>query len=231
MGGLKVAIVGAGRMGALLAGSIPANCRKVIISRRKGRAVSLADEVGGLAADQLSAVRGAQVIFLAVPGTAAIQVVQDMLPHVDPGTLVVNLATDLATAELAAAYPAVTFAAAKVIGHAREMGLGTPGVVVIDHVDGEAENHLRYLLEGLGPIVREREEKVSTVHAAITDAMARAEAELVAKLSELGFSADMARAAIAATGPGVLHGLTNGDGGLLPQLPRTALQAQASVSH
>lgn len=205
MSGLKVAIIGTGRLGTLVAGRIPANCRKVIISRRKGGAVHLADEVGGLAADQLTAVRGCQVVFLAVPGSAAIQVAQEVASFLDEGALLVNMATDVLTDEMAENVRRVRVAAAKIIGDAREMSLGSPGVVVVDHVDAGEEDRLRYLLAGLGSVIRDRETNVQAAHAAVAEVMTRAAADLRNRLGALGLTGDLARAAITTAGPGMLR--------------------------
>lgn len=212
-GRFKVAVVGAGQLGSLLAHRIPANCRKVVISQQKARAIQLADEVGGLASDQYSAVRGCRVVFLAVPGTAIQQVVQEVAPHLDDGALVVNMAADIMTDGLAAANPKIRFAAAKIIGHAREMSLGSPGVIVLDHVSGDDEDVLRSLLEGLGHVTVDKESKVLDAHEAVVSVMVRAEAELRRLLEAVGLDRTLAQAAITTAGPGVLRSLSEGDVG------------------
>jgi pyrroline-5-carboxylate reductase len=207
VGGYKVAIIGAGHLGTLLADRIPATCRKVIISHHKADAVALADEVGGLASDQMSAVRGCPVIFLAVPGPVAAQVLPEFAPHLDDNALVVNMAADVMTDELADTFPQVRFAAVKVIGHAREMALGSPGVIVLDHVSDEDEALLRELVDGLGPVIRDDESKVVVANAAVAEVMGKAASELRDRLSALGLDAELINAAITTTGPGVLRSL------------------------
>lgn len=200
-------------MASLLAARIPGAYRKVIISQRKAKAVALADEVGGVAADQWSAVRGCHVVFLAIPGSAMVQVLQEIAPHLDEGALAVNMATDVMTDDLAAQVPKVRLAAAKVIGHAREMALGSPGVIVLDHVSPADEDRLRPLLEGLGAVVGDREAKVMAAAAAVAEAMVKVEAELRKRLEEIGLDRSLVQAAIATTGPGVLRSLSQGDAG------------------
>jgi pyrroline-5-carboxylate reductase len=207
---IKVAIVGAGALGALLATRIPAQYRKVIISRRREQATALADEVGGVASDQLSAVRGSQVIFLALPAAELQQTLQGLVPHLEEGALVVNTEATVMTHELAAAYPRVRFATAKVIGHLRELDRGVPGVVVVDHADEAAQEQLRPLLEGLGQVITAAEERVTAVNTTVTEVIARAETELRGRLMALGLEPHLAQAVIVATGPGVLRALSQG---------------------
>lgn len=213
MGNSKVAIVGAGQLGGLLATRIPGGYRKVIISRRKAHAVSLADEVGGIASDQLSAVRGCHMVFLTVPGSAVPGLIAELTPHLEAGALLVNMATDIMTDELAATYPRLRFAAAKLLGHAQEIALGSPGVVVLDHVTGDDAERLRHALAGLGEVLHDQESKVLHAYAIVVDILTGAEGELRTRLGELGLDQGLVKAAITTTGPGVLRSLANGSAG------------------
>lgn len=210
---MKVAIMGAGRMAALLSARIPNSYRKVIINRHRARAVSLADEVGALASDQASAVRGCGVILLAIPALAVPGVVQDLLPHVEADVLVVNMATDLMTAELQGQFSALRIVAAKVVGQAREMASGSPGAVVLDHVTDAEATLLADLLSGLGAVVLGSEEQVLAANTAVAEEMARAEAALRSRLVEMGLAPELVDAAARTMAPGVLRAVTEGDYG------------------
>lgn len=232
---MKVAIVGAGRIGSLLANAIPAGSRKVIISRQRGEASHLADEVGGVASEQLSAVRGCRVVFLAVPGPAVASLVRDMVPHLAENAYVVNMAPDVSTSDLSAEFPRTRLVAAKLVGHAREMSQGIPGLVVLDQVDDDAEDLLRSLLEGLGPVVRHRESLVPEATTAIAEAMVQAHTQLTSRLTAMGIDRHMAAVAITAAGPGILRSLTEGDvgpfmQGVIDKL-RTGAPVEPRTSH
>lgn len=203
----KVAIIGAGRMATLLANRLPTTCRKVIIGKRKSRAALLADEVGGVASDQISAVRGCRVVFLALPAAAVAQVVQDASAHLEPNAIMANMALDLPTGDLTDQFPRLRVVAVKVIGHAGEMSQGAAGVVVIDRADDAEEELLRDLLDGLGTVVRGEESKVMAAGRAVVDVMSEAEATLRRRLSDLGLDRQAVAAAITTLGPGVLRSL------------------------
>lgn len=205
MGGRKVAIIGAGSLGALLAARIPTIHRKVIISERKAEAVAVADEVGGVASDQPSAVRGCQVVFLTVPAEDALRLTQEMAPHLEEDALVVNAAVEVITGELAQAFPDIHFAAAKVVGSLREMLQGSAGAVILDHVDHQSEQMLRNLLEGLGSITLEEESKALIIRETLAAVMARAESELRDRLEQAGISRDLVQAAILSAPPGMFR--------------------------
>lgn len=210
---VKVAIIGAGRMGSLLASRVPGSFRKVIISRRRQKAQALADEVGGIASDQLSAVRGCGVVLLALPGPSVGPLLADLQPHLDERALVVNMATDTDTEELAAACPNIQLAAAKVIGHAREMAHGSPGIVVLDRVNAEQEELLASILGGLGPVIQDDESKVRAANTAVAEEMVRAEQALRQRLEEVGLDSDLIRIAIKTTAPGIIRSLGDNDAG------------------
>lgn len=213
VGGSKIAIVGAGRMGSLLAGRLPRNTRKVIISRRRQSAVTVADEVGGIASDQLSAVRGCEAVFLTLPGQEIIAVLQEMLPHLDEGAVVVNMATDLLTEDLVDLFPRLRLVAAKVVGHAREIAAGSPAVVVLDRVSAELAAEFQELLHDLGHVVVDDEAKVLAVNTAVAEEMVRAEQALRRRLAGLGLDDEVIGVAIRTTGPGILRALGAGDAG------------------
>lgn len=212
-GKLKVAIVGPGRLGSLLAAAVPASYRKVIVGRQKASAQDLADELGAVASDQLSSIRGSDVVFLAVPAAAVVPVLQGLQPHTDAETLVVNMSTEVLTAELAPGFPGIRLASAKVVGQAREIAHGSPGVVILDQVDAEAEWLLRELLGGLGTVIRDNEAKVLAINTAVAEEMLRAEANLRRRLTAMGLSHELISTAIRTTGPGVLRSLAGGDAG------------------
>lgn len=194
-------------MAALVAKRLPGTCRKVIIGTRKSQAAALADEVGGVASDQISAVRGCRVVFLALPGTGLAQAIQDAEVHLEPGAIMANLAIEISTRELQSQFPRLRIVAAKVIGHASELQQGAPAVVVLDHVNDSEEALLSGLLEGLGTVMRGDESKVLATHEAVTEVIGEAGAALRRRLSDLGLSREVISAAIHTLGPGVLRSL------------------------
>ncbi len=205
----KIAIIGAGPLASILAHRIPTSARKVIIGRPKASAVALADEVGGVASDQVSAVRGCRVVFLAVPTPEVAQRVADIRPHLSADGLVVNMAADLPTADLED--DGLRVAAAKVIGHPRELELGAPGVVVLDKVEPAEADLLAGLLADMGPVVQGDERTVEAAVRAVSEVLAEARDELHRRLAAAGLPAHVVPAAIAAAGPGVLRALAIGE--------------------
>lgn len=209
----KVAIIGTGPVASILAHRIPASVRKVIIGRSKAEAARLADEVGGVASEQMSAVRGCRVVLLALDGAALPQALAEIRPHLDEGAVVVNMAADLLTDEIGVDLEGARLVAAKLIGHPREMELGTPGVVLLDRAGPEEAALLEPLLAGVGPIARGGERQAARALEAIARTVSRAVEEMRGQLAEAGLAGDLVRVAIGATAPGVLRDLAR-DGAL-----------------
>jgi pyrroline-5-carboxylate reductase len=205
----KVAIIGTGRVASILAHRIPASVRKVIIGQSKAEAARLADEVGGVASEQMSAVRGCRVVLLALDGAALPQALAEIQPHLTEGAVVVNMAADLLTGDIGVELEGARLVAAKVIGHPREMELGSPGVVLLDRVEPADAALLEPLLADVGPVIRGDERQAAQAHRFIVESMTRAVAELRRRLAEAGLAADLVTVAIGATAPGVLRDLAS----------------------
>ncbi len=210
MGAGKVAIVGAGRLGTLLAQRLPAGSRKVIIARRRESAQALADEVGGVASDSLAAARGAQAVLLAVPGEAVSTVLSGLAPHVEADTLVVNLAPDLLSSEVTHRFPRLNIVGAKLVGHAGDMLQGAEGAVVIEGGGSEVEEYLTDLLGGLGPVLPGREAEVQQAVSVVEEEMGRAAGAVRRRLEEMGLSQALVRVTLRAVAPGLLRDLDGG---------------------
>ncbi|HYG58794.1 MAG TPA: hypothetical protein VD902_12115, partial [Symbiobacteriaceae bacterium] len=169
------------------------------------------------------------------PGHAVASLVRDMIAHLAEDALVVNMAPDMSTGELSAEFPQVRLAAAKLVGHSRDLSLGVPGLVVLDHADEASEDLLRALLEGLGPAIRHSEALVVDATTAIAEVMVEAHGRLTARLTAMGIERHMALTAITAAGPGILRSLTEGDvgpftQGIIDRL-RTGPPAESRASH
>ena len=64
---LKVAIIGAGRMGSIVGKQLPAEVEKLIIDTDEAKAKALAEAIGGSYALELSAAAEADVIDVVLP--------------------------------------------------------------------------------------------------------------------------------------------------------------------
>ena len=151
----KVTVIGAGRMGSIVANQLPDDVEKLIIDTDFAKAKAVAEGCGAAASDQMSAASDADVILVVLPtpavapaGAAAAEIAKD-------GALIVNMATKgNFSPETVAAHPALSMFDAKIIGHANSMRLGAPCYVVVN-TESEAEfETVAHVLSGYKKVVR-----------------------------------------------------------------------------
>lgn len=206
-----VAVAGAGRLGRLLARRLPGGTCRAIYTRRPEAAGDLATAVGAAAGAEPAVVRGCDVVLLALPPDAVAAALEAFRPHLAPGTLVVNMATQLETEPLRRRFPEWRVAAAKLVGHAREIEAGEIGAVVVDHAAPSEFALIRRLLGGLGPVLAGDEKLVLQVNTAVAEELLKALRGLERRLASLGVPEAVAAAALQGSAPGVLRSLAKND--------------------
>ena len=152
----KVAVIGAGRMGSIAAGQLPGDVESVIIDRNAAQAEKTAAETkAGGWSTEYSAASDADMILLVLPTPAVAPAAEEAASVAKPGAVIVNMATkgDM-PADLKARYPMLTFADAKIIGHARSMRLGAPCWVVCNAERKEDFDRIAHVLGGYANVVR-----------------------------------------------------------------------------
>lgn len=129
---LKVAIIGAGRMGSIVGQQLPADVEKIIIDTEEEKAKALAEEIGGNYATSLEAAKDADVIDVVLPTPAVNPVISQLADIAKDGAIVMNMATSAVVDEaIKAKNPRIHIVDAKIIGHAKSMSQGAPCYVVV----------------------------------------------------------------------------------------------------
>lgn len=129
---ISMAVVGAGRMGTVLARQIPTETKKIIIDMDLNKAVQLAKEVNGVGAATLNDAREADLIAVVLPTPAVTDTVTNLLSIVKEGAIILNMATSAKLpAEIHSINTKVKIYDAKIIGHAMSISKGEPGIIVV----------------------------------------------------------------------------------------------------
>lgn len=205
MAGMHVVVVGAGRLARLLVRAFPDDVAVGVVARRPlptgfpQRGLAVAPE----------ACAGAAAVFLAVPAASLEEAITGVVAYLSPHAVVVNVATEAGTAELARAWPSLRFVAAKFVGQATEMDRGGRGVVVMDHAEGDDAALVERLLEGVATVVHGDESTVLKVNRAVAEVMARAVSEARNQLAEFGVPDVLTTAALVTMAPGVVRALAS----------------------
>lgn len=149
-----VAVVGAGRMGSVVASQLPHDSRKIIIDLDQVKAKELANEVGGEAAFTLEGARDADLIAVVLPTPAMNPIVEKLLDVAKKGAVILNMAT---TAQIdpaiTAKNPQAFVVDTKIIGHAMSISKGEPGIVVVKTEDEKVYRMIKSQLPGFQDVV------------------------------------------------------------------------------
>lgn len=211
---MKVAIVGAGRLGTALVKRIAPGTSLVIIDSNLDKARELAGQAeGATASDRLTDCRGARAALLALPPGEIAPVVADMETWLTDDTLVVDLATESPTDQMRQFHPGVRLASAKVLGQAREISRGAEAVILVDAPSDEDFELLAGLLGGIGTVARGPADLVRRVNVAVAEEVIRCERSLRRRMAEFSLDPEWVRVAIGTTAVGILRSLATGDAG------------------
>ena len=85
------AIVGAGRMGSVVAAQLPDSTRKIIVDIDQEKASRLAERVGGKAGGSLKQVDEADLVAVVLPTPVVNQTVEALLNIVKSGAIILNI--------------------------------------------------------------------------------------------------------------------------------------------
>ncbi len=144
------AIIGAGRLGAAVARRLPADTRIIISDTETEKGRRLAEAVNGTFVPDLAGMGQADLIILALPTPVIKGTVETLLGLAKKGAIILNMATSAQLEpELKQRNPAITVMDAKLIGSARSIENGEPGLVVIDCSNPEQGSRVQQLLRGL----------------------------------------------------------------------------------
>lgn len=150
-----VAVIGAGRMGSIVAKQLPKEFDKIVIDSNQEKAKQLADNVGGLYSDDLKAASAADVIAVVLPASVITPTMIELSKIAKAGTIILNMATSaVVDQEIIANNPKLHFVEAKIIGHAISMGEGAPCFVVLNTKDEAIFKIVQQVLAGYEKVIQ-----------------------------------------------------------------------------
>jgi len=163
---LKVAVIGAGRMGSIVGKQLPSNVEKLIIDTNEEKAKACAEEIGGTYALTLDAAKDADIIDVVLPTPAVNPVIDQLAGIVKDGAIIMNMATSAYVDEaIRAKNPKIHIVDTKIIGHAMSMSQGSPCFVVVNTKDTEIFKTIQSILPGYKKVVMGNSDVVSEINA------------------------------------------------------------------
>ena len=151
---LKVATIGAGRMGSVVGRQLPDDVEKLIIDTDEAKARILAKEIGGTYALTLDAAKDADMIAVILP-TPAIDPVMDQLVRIaKDGAIIMNMATNgTVDSKIKEKNKRIHIVDTKVIGHAKSIEQGSPAYVVVNTEDHMLLEKIQTILSGFKKVL------------------------------------------------------------------------------
>lgn len=159
------AIIGAGRMGTIVAKKMPQETKKIIIDTDAEKARELAENVGGTSSPSLDAAKEADLIAIVLPAPVVNGVIASLIDVVKKGAVIINMATNgHVEAEIKGKNKDVTIADAKIIGHAASIAKGEPGIVVVNCYDEKEFRLVESQLQGFDKVVAGNSDLVEKIN-------------------------------------------------------------------
>jgi 6-phosphogluconate dehydrogenase (decarboxylating) len=209
---VTVAVIGAGRMGSIIAGQLPEGTKKIIVDQEVEKARLLAERVGGAPADSFEAVSDADLIALVIPAPAVNAAVEKLMDTAKAGALILNMATSAhVDPAVMAKNPAVSVIEAKIIGHAGAISEGNPGIVVAKTDDQTALNRIRDQLPAFRDVVRGDADLVPKINETATLEAIRLAVKLRKLLREMDIPENWITVATKTVCTGVLKAFADND--------------------
>jgi len=160
-----VAVVGAGRMGTVVAKQLPKRTQKIIIDIDLEKADRLAEIVAGISSDSLESAGSSDLVAVVLPTPVVSETVGKLLNIVKEGSIILNMAT---TARIDDAVlkknKDISIIDAKIIGHAMSISRGEPGIVVIDCNDKCRFDFIKDQLSGFHKVVQGETSRVEKIN-------------------------------------------------------------------
>lgn len=208
----SVAVIGAGRMGTLIASMLPAEVRKIVIDKDRDKARAVAEQVEAEYSDKIEAAAAADMIMLVLPAAAIQEMVAELLGVVKDGTTILNMATT-AQVEPATALNNRNIAVidTKIIGHAKEIFRGEPAIIVVNTADEARFAAIANVLKNFYKVVQGNSSLVETINSLASSEGIKTAVAIRKKLQNLNIDNDWITVAIRTVCAGTMKAFTEDD--------------------
>lgn len=151
---MKVAVIGAGRMGSVVGKQLPDDVEKLIVDNDELKARALAEEIKGSYASDLHAVRECEIIAIVLPTPAINPLLDQLVGIVKDGAILMNMATSgTVDSGIKQLNDQIHIVDAKIIGHAMSMTQGSPAYVIVKTEDQRLFEKIEHILPGFKKVL------------------------------------------------------------------------------
>lgn len=220
----SLCVVGAGRLGRVLAVALAVEFDVRVLSRRSGTISTPAGAALAVTVDPRVIV-DADVVLLALPEHEMDTAVTLIRSHLGTNTLVLNLATDVPTDRISKLLPGRRVIGCKIVGQSGEIGRGSRAAVVVSGAARDEFQLICRIMSVVGDVVEGDESMVLQTNRIVAEHMIAAADALERDLAALGLPELVRAAALGNVAVGSLRALVSGTAG--PFLRRVLSQRGA----
>jgi pyrroline-5-carboxylate reductase len=205
-GGPRVGVVGVGYLGRVLAARLASHRQVLVTDKVPSRARDLAAQTPVAAVDPEELFRTAKIVVLVIPPAEVIPLLRKQGNRLQPGAVVVNMASSLATREVALilAHREVEVVGLKLLGQAYALSLGLKVLFLYCYGGNGLHPLVADLFSPLGEVVPGDEKTVEVVNDLSTRFGLAMYLQLERQLEEYQLTPEMKEVAIKAVAVGTI---------------------------
>ncbi|NLZ54973.1 MAG: NAD(P)-binding domain-containing protein [Thermoanaerobacteraceae bacterium] len=209
-----VAIIGAGRMGSLLARKLQSHYNLILIDKDLRKCGLLAKEVSALATSDYSLLSNSDYIITALPANVFQNVVTELKNYVAQHHILINISTDTEKEEFEPLKGLCKIATAKIIGHAKHMAATDElPLVLIDGEDFSVRSKVASIFSKLGAVCFGDEKIVKKVNNIASEEGIKAALDIKKRLEEANVPSEYISFAIRNVACGTMSAFAVGEAG------------------
>lgn len=208
----SVAVIGAGRMGSLIASKLPTEMKKIVIDKDRDKAREVAEQIEAEYSDKIEMAAAADMIMMVLPTPAIKEMVGKLMDVIKDGTTILNMAT---TAQIEPAMVLnnrdIAIIDTKIIGHAKEIFRGEPAIIVVNTADEARFAAIANVLKKFYKVVQGDSSLVETINSLASSEGIKAAVAIRKKLQTLNVDNDWINVAIRTVCAGTMKAFTEDD--------------------
>jgi 3-hydroxyisobutyrate dehydrogenase-like beta-hydroxyacid dehydrogenase len=150
-----VAVIGAGRMGSVVAKQLPGETKKIIVDVNYEQAKKIAELVNGEAYNSLNYANEADLFAVVLPSQFVNDTIEKVMEIAKKGAVIINMATGAEVdPDIKEKNKDVHVVDTKIIGHAKSMDAGEPGLIIAQTGDQREYELIKSQLPGYIDVVQ-----------------------------------------------------------------------------
>lgn len=213
----KISIIGAGRMGSLLAKKFSNKYDLILIDRDLRKCGLLASRIGAKSTTEYSLITDVDFIIAALPAAAIPAFISEIKPFLKKEHILINISTDTPMEVFNPLRDCCKLVSAKIIGHAVQINFGEPPLIIIDGEDEKACKKTAEIFGNLGPVKFDSERIAKEINHIASEEGIKAAYNIKTRMKKYGLPEEYISFAVRNVACGTMNAYIVGDAGPFAQ--------------